>query len=167
MTNRDDAPQALTVSAVGPDRLDELHDLWLALHRHHMRIGSRPLVSDEAAAWERRRAQYDAWLGAGDGFVLLAERSGQPVGYAVVHLQRGPDDTFPLGDRWAEIYSLSVAPDARGEGIGGQLLDAIDERLAALGIVDVVVAAMVENEDALRWYQRRGFVTHHRYAYWA
>jgi ribosomal protein S18 acetylase RimI-like enzyme len=148
----------IVVVEIGPDRLDELHDLWLALHRHHVRIGSWPLVSDEAAAWVRRRAQYEEWLRAGDGVVLMAERAGRPAGYAVVHLQRGPDDTFPLGDRWAEIYSLSVAPDARGEGIGGRLLDAIDERLAALGIVDVAVAAMVENEDALRWYQRRGFV---------
>jgi ribosomal protein S18 acetylase RimI-like enzyme len=49
-------------------------------------------------------------------------------------------------------------PEARGEGIGGRLLDAIDERLATLGIGDVVVAAMVENEDALRLYERRGFV---------
>jgi ribosomal protein S18 acetylase RimI-like enzyme len=140
------------------DRLDELHDLWLALHRHHAHIGSRPLASDEAAAWALRRAQYEEWLRAEDGFVLLAARAGLAVGYAVVHLQRGPDDTFPLGDRWAEIYSLSVVPEARGEGIGGRLLDAIDERLATLGIGDVVVAAMVENEDALRLYERRGFV---------
>ena len=115
-------------------------------------------MSDDGAAWELRRAQYDEWLRDGNGFVLLAERGSEAAGYAVVHLQRGPDDTFPLGERWAEIYSLSVAPEARRAGIGSRLLDAVDARLAALGIVDVVVAAMVENEDALRLYERRGFV---------
>jgi ribosomal protein S18 acetylase RimI-like enzyme len=90
--------------------------------------------------------------------VLVAGDVAAPVGYAVVHLHDGSDDTYPIGDRWAEIYSLSVAPQARGQGIGTQLLDAIDERLAALGIRDVAVSAMVENEAALRLYQRRGFV---------
>ena len=150
--------RSLTVSEIGGERLDDVRELWWAMHRHHQAIGSRPLVADEEAAWARRRAQYARWLKAGDGFALLAERDGEPVGYAVVHLHEGPDDTFPVGARWAEIYSLSVAPGARAAGIGSRLLNEIDARLAALGIRDVAIAAMVENEGALRLYQRRGFV---------
>lgn len=146
------------ISAVGPDRLDAVRELWLALHRHHVAIGSHPLVIDEDASWERRHAHYHAWLTAGEAFLLLAESGTEPVGYAIVHLQDGPDDTYPLGDRYAEIYSLSVSPRHRGQGIGTALLDAVDERLAALGIVDVAIAAMVENEAALRLYTSRGFV---------
>jgi ribosomal protein S18 acetylase RimI-like enzyme len=149
---------SLTISEIGIDRLDDLAELWLALHRYHGVIGSRPLVDDEAVAWRRRRALYEGWLRAGEALVLLAERDGRPVGYAVVHLQEGPDDTFPLGERWAEIYSLAVVPAERGLGIGSRLLDEVDAWLAALGIRDVAVAAMVENEAALRLYERRGFV---------
>ena len=90
--------------------------------------------------------------------MLVAERGGRAAGYVVVHLEDGPDDTFPLGDRYAEIYTLSVAPAARGQGIGSRLLDAVEARLTALGIRDVAVAAMTENEAALRFYERRGFV---------
>ena len=151
----DAAPVA--VAGIGFERLEVLRDLWLSLHRHHGEIGSRPLVADEEASWQRRRARYERWLRDGEGFVLLAEREGRPVGYAVVHIEEGPDDTYPLGDRWAEIYSLSVALEARGQGIGSRLLDAVDARLAALGIRDVAIAAMVENEAALRLYERRGF----------
>lgn len=143
---------------IGPERLDDLRDLWLALHRYHAEIGSHPLVANEAASWARRREQYRRWLESGEGFALLAERQGQPAGYTVVHIQDGPDDTYPLGDRFAEIYSLSVLPAERGQGIGSQLLDAIDARLAAMGIRDVAVSAMIENEAALRLYRRRGFV---------
>jgi ribosomal protein S18 acetylase RimI-like enzyme len=150
--------EPISMAAVGIDRLEAVQPLWLALHRYHAEIGSAPLVTDEAAAWALRRAQYTQWLQAGEGFVLLAERRGLPVGYVVVHLQDGPDDTFPLGERWAEIYSLAVSPAARGQGIGSLLLDAVDARLAALGIRDVSVAAMTENTAALRLYERRGFV---------
>ena len=143
---------------IGAGRLAELRDLWLALHRHHAEIGSQPLVEDEDSSWQRRRALYEEWLRAGEGIAIVAERDGEPVGYAVVHLHDGPDDTYPVGARWAEIYSLSVAPQARGQGIGTQLLDAIDDRLTNLGIHDVAVSAMVENDAALRLYQRRGFV---------
>ena len=83
----------------------------------------------------------------------------------VVHLGEGLDDTYPWGERHAEIYTLSVAPEARGQGIGSRLLDAADQRLAALGIVDVAVAAMVENEDAISFYRRRGFAPRELYLY--
>jgi ribosomal protein S18 acetylase RimI-like enzyme len=157
----------LTVSEIGVDRLDDLRDLWLALFRYHVEIGSRPLLHDEALSWQRRRALYEGWLDAGEAFVLLAERDGRSLGYCVVHLHEGPDDIYPLGERYAEIYSLAVAPDERGQGIGGRLMDAVDDRLRALGIDDVGVAAMVENASALRFYARRGFrpreVMHYRF----
>lgn len=146
------------IEEVGPGRLDAVRELWLALHRHHAAIGSHPLVTDEDASWERRRAVYHAWLTHNEAFLLLAESGPEPVGYAIVHLQDGPDDTYPLGNRYAEIYSLSVSPEHRGQGIGTALLDAAESRLAALGIVDVAIAAMVENEAALRLYASRGFV---------
>jgi ribosomal protein S18 acetylase RimI-like enzyme len=155
------------INEIGADRLDAVKELWLALHRHHAAIGSHPLVTDESASWERRRAQYHAWMTNGEAFLLLAESGANPVGYALVHLQDGPDDTYPLGERYAEIYSLSVAPEHRGQGIGSALLDAVDETLATLGIVDVAVSAMVENEAALRLYTSRGFapreVMHYRF----
>ena len=75
---------------VGRDRLDDLRELWLALHRYHAEIGSHPLVTDDDCSWQRRLAQYDTWLRAGEALILLATRQGEPVGYAVCHLQDGP-----------------------------------------------------------------------------
>jgi ribosomal protein S18 acetylase RimI-like enzyme len=153
----------LTITEIGQDRLDDLRPLWLSLLRYHVDIGSRPLVVDEAASWERRRRHYATWLEQEAALVLVAERTGRPVGYVVVRLEEGLDDVYPWGERHAEIYSLSVAAGARGQGIGTRLLDAVDAQLTALGIVDVTVAAMVENDAALRFYQRRGFVPRELY----
>lgn len=71
--------------------------------------------------------------------------------------ERGPDDTFPVGERYAELYSLSVKPDLRGRGIGSGLLDLLDDELARRSIHDLKVAVMEGNSDARRLYERRGF----------
>lgn len=144
-----------------PAGLDALEPLWIALHRHHRTVVPSPetmLVDDDSASWERRRALYEGWVEAGDALVLIARRDNAPVGYAVAHLHDGPDDTYDVGARYAELATLSVAPEARGGGIGTALLDALDERLAELGITDLTVGVMAANEDALRFYRRRGLV---------
>jgi ribosomal protein S18 acetylase RimI-like enzyme len=88
--------------------------------------------------------------------LALASEHTSAVGYALVCLESGPDDTFAVGERYAELYSLSVAPDRRGRGIGTRLLDFVDEELARRSIEDLKVAVMVANQDAQRPYERRG-----------
>jgi ribosomal protein S18 acetylase RimI-like enzyme len=148
-----------TISLAGSDRVDELRALWLAMHHHHQRVATlQPLVTDDETSWQRRRARYVKWLAASDGsFLVIADRGATPVGYAMVHMVGGPDDTWPVADTYADIYSLSVAPDARGQGIGTRLLDYVDAELSRRGITDVQLAVMVGNVDAQRLYERRGF----------
>ena len=148
-----------TIGVAGPDRLDELRELWLEMHHHHQQVATlQPLVADDEISWRRRRTRYLGWLMAEDeAFLVIADRGPTPVGYAMVHLVRGPDDTWPLADRYADIYSLSVAPNARDQGIGTRLLEFIDAELSRRGITDVVLAVMVGNADAQRLYEGRGF----------
>ena len=146
--------------AADPAALDALESLWIALHRHHRTVvpSAAMLVDDDSVSWSRRRALYGGWMETGDALVLVARRGGAPVGYAVAHLQDGPDDTFAVGARYAELYSLSVAPEGRGGGVGTALMDALDERLDELGIVDLSIGVMARNEDAIRFYRKRGLV---------
>jgi ribosomal protein S18 acetylase RimI-like enzyme len=148
-----------TIGLAGPDRLDELRELFLAMHHHHQQVATlQPLVADDEISWQRRRKRYLNWLMADDeAFLVIADSGSTPVGYAMVHLVRGPDDTWPLADRYADIYSLSVASDARNQGLGTRLLDYIDAELSRRGITDVLLAVMVGNDDAQRLYERRGF----------
>jgi ribosomal protein S18 acetylase RimI-like enzyme len=145
------------VELAGIERVDELRDLWLALHRHHRAVvGTLPLVEDDELSWQRRRALYLDRLGPGNAFLVFATDQGAVIGYALVCVEDGPDDTFPVGDRYAELYSLSVAPEMRGRGIGTELLDFVDHELARRSIHDLKVAVMVGNADAQRFYERRG-----------
>jgi GNAT superfamily N-acetyltransferase len=147
------------IELVGTDRIDEVRDLWLELHRHHRAVvRTVPLLDDDELSWRRRRALYLDRLSSRTAFVALAVVDDAAVGYAFVCIEEGPDDTFPVGDRYAELYSLSVTERLRGHGIGTQLLEFVDGELARRSIHDLKVAVMAANADALRLYERRGLV---------
>jgi ribosomal protein S18 acetylase RimI-like enzyme len=151
-------PPSVKIELAGTDRVGDLRELWLALHHHHRKVvGSLPLVEDDEASWLRRCELYRRRLSSGAGFLVLASVGDEVVGYAFICIEEGPDDTFPVGARYAELYSLSVAERVRGKGIGTRLLDFVDRELARLRIVDVSVSVMVGNNAALRLYERRGF----------
>lgn len=140
----------------GTGCVDEVRNLWLELHRHERSVApALPLVPDELS-WSRRRSLYIRWLELEQGFLALARNRACVVGYVFVRLDEGSDDTFPVGERYAELYSLSVAPAWRGRGIGSLLLDFVDSELASRGIHDLSVAVMVGNSGAQRLYERRG-----------
>jgi ribosomal protein S18 acetylase RimI-like enzyme len=152
----------VTITRAGAEALDLLEPLWLHLHRDHRAVGGEALgpYTDDATSWRARRALYLGFLDNG-GFVLLARSGGELLGYAMVALNAVDEtqmpDTWRTGDRIAEIETLSVAPHARGTGIGSALLDRVDEELAAASVDDVVVGAFVTNTEAIRLYERRGF----------
>jgi ribosomal protein S18 acetylase RimI-like enzyme len=144
------------ITSIGVDRLSELEPLWRSLHQHHRSVADLPVLADDDLSWQRRRDGYRVLLGGGDAFVLLAAAGEAPVGYAVVKIRPGDDDTWPVGAQLAELISLAVAPEARGEGHGTALMDAVDAELERRGVGDLEVAVMAGNDRALRFYERRG-----------
>jgi ribosomal protein S18 acetylase RimI-like enzyme len=147
----------VTVELAGRDAVDAVRTLWIALHRHERTVARElPLIADDELSWRRRRALYAAALDQDHGFLALARNGTGVVGYAFVRLEQGSDDTFPIGERYAELYSLSVAPEWRGQRIGTRLLDFVDAELASRGIRDLIVSVMLGNAGAQRLYERRG-----------
>jgi ribosomal protein S18 acetylase RimI-like enzyme len=136
--------------------VDRLRPLWLALHHRHHEVSPVPLVADDERSWQARRALYARRLTDGSAFALVAEREREAVGYAFCCLEEGPDDTFPVGDRYADVYSLAVAEGQRGQGIGTRLLDEVDAELERRGIRDLKISVLAGNERAQRLYERRG-----------
>jgi ribosomal protein S18 acetylase RimI-like enzyme len=145
------------VELVGTESVDAVRALWIELHRHERQVAPElPLITDDELSWRRRRSLYTAWLEQGDGFLALARNGSGVVGYAFVRLERGADDTFPIGEHYAELYSLSVSREWRRQGIGTRLLDFVDAELESRGIRDLIVSVMLGNSDAQRLYERRG-----------
>jgi ribosomal protein S18 acetylase RimI-like enzyme len=146
----------VTLSPIVADDVERLRDLWLALHHQHRAVSPVPLVEDDEASWTARRKLYREWLASGAAFGLIAARDGAALGYAVCCLLDGPDDTFPVGARYADLYSLCVAEAARGQGIGTRLLDEVDLELERRGVHDLRISVIAGNERAQRLYERRG-----------
>jgi len=76
-----------------------------------------------------------------------AAGAGQVVGY-VLAMVLGPE---------GEIADIAVAPEARGAGIGGLLLDEVTRRLRAHGVRTIYLEVRESNEAARRLYESRGF----------
>jgi GNAT superfamily N-acetyltransferase len=154
-------PDAVVIP-LGVGDLDELELLWLLLHAHHQAVAPQlaPYV-DDATSWGERRAHYVDALERG-GFLLGARDDGQLIAYALVGITterpNAWSDTWQVGDAIAELETLVVLPELRGSGVGTRLLDAVDAELEERGIGDMLIGAVASNGDAIRLYERRGFV---------
>jgi len=78
------------------------------------------------------------------GFV--AEENGTPVGLLTYRT---------AGDAWEVVTLDSVRP---GRGIGTALLDVVQDAARRAGCRRIWLVTTNDNLDALRFYQRRGFV---------
>ncbi|MBT8396736.1 MAG: ribosomal protein S18-alanine N-acetyltransferase [Gemmatimonadetes bacterium] len=79
--------------------------------------------------------------------LLVAEEGAAVLGYAVLWwvLDQG------------ELANLAVQKDARGRGIGSQLLDHVISHAEAVGVESLFLEVRWSNEKASRLYARRGF----------
>jgi GNAT superfamily N-acetyltransferase len=133
-----------------------LEPLWVAMHAHHSAMPKVPPTRPVDVSWQLRRRQYEEWLSTGAGRLLIAEDDAEPVGYAMVRLEPG-SPTWDVGEQVAELESLSVAPQARGERIGARLIEAARAVARESGAGRLLVAVAHANEGALRFYAREGF----------
>ncbi len=143
--------------------LDLIEPLWNALREHHSSVTPElGAPRSRRESWLRRCSEYAAWLANEDAFVLLAQRGGEGVGYAMVHVRSG-SPTWPLSEQAGEIETLSVLPGERGKGTGSALLEAVRSELGVRGITELSLHVMHTNSNAMRFYERHGFET---YALW-
>jgi ribosomal protein S18 acetylase RimI-like enzyme len=99
-------------------------------------------------------AYVTAYLAFPGSRVLLAEEEGRAIGllsYAV------RPDLYHAANSGV-IEELVVLRSDRGRGVGSALLSDVLRRMAAAGCVEVSVAAMPDNETALRFYRSHGLV---------
>lgn len=151
------ARDGVTFTLRGVDCLDVLEPLWLHLFDHHESVGNAGIRQiDRARSWPRRRRLYEELFTEPGTFVVLAERDGRSVGYALCHLRTGPDDTWDTGDLLGEVETLVVSAEARGSGVGTALMDAAEAELGRRGADDIVTAVLEGNDRARDFYLRRG-----------
>jgi ribosomal protein S18 acetylase RimI-like enzyme len=122
---------------------------------------------DERFPREAAARLYEVWLerslaGTIADVVLTTEVDGYPAGYLTA--------AFDPVSSLMTIGLLAVAEPARGTGVGGRLLAALNAHARAIGADRISVATQARNVAAQRLYQASGYRTsqadavYHRWA---
>ena len=120
---------------VFPDDYDPVYKLW-----NEAGDGIHLRRSDSPAEIEKKIAR--------DPDLFLVARAGDLVVGAVMGGFDG---------RRGMMYHLAVAHEYRRQGIANQLVDALEERLKAKGCIRYYLLVTKDNEEAIRFYQSRGW----------
>jgi ribosomal protein S18 acetylase RimI-like enzyme len=140
------AARMLIVQVLGPDDWKTWRELrLLALEEAAYAFGSR------LADWQGDGDREERWRArlSIPGEHLVALLDGRPVGVAC---------GVPADDaRVAELISMYVHPDARGKGVGDELIRAVERWARTTGAGTLRLAVMERNAVASALYERHGF----------
>jgi phosphinothricin acetyltransferase len=115
-------------------------------------------IEDRVATLEtqvRTPEERAAWLaarGPRHPVLVAVDDHGQVVGWGSLN-QFNPRAAY---DQVAD-FSVYVAREHRGRGVGDALLSALEERAREVGYHKLVLAAFAFNTAGMRLYQRHGF----------
>ena len=149
------APEGLAVRPAGPDDVVAI----AKIHAEGFDDAFGGKVPREVLLQrgpEQRREQWSTVVSspAARSHLLVAERGGAVTGF----VSGGPSrdvDARPSVE--AQVFTLFVDAEARGDGVGRALLEASLERLAGEGFRDVTLWMVPDNEGGARFYERAGF----------
>jgi putative acetyltransferase len=111
------------------------------LHEHGLRFEPRRLDADILAP----DAHYAA---SGGAFFVAVDAAERVVGTAGL-LRTGPAS--------GEIRKMFLVPEARGQGVGRALLDAVLDAARARGLERLTLTTRYRYDRAIRLYERAGF----------
>jgi ribosomal protein S18 acetylase RimI-like enzyme len=89
----------------------------------------------------------------------IAEENGRMTGLAIVEWAPGGRSSSLASERevTAYIQTIEVAPEARGQGAGGELLGRIEASARAAGARLIWLHVEAENSRAIRLYEAQGY----------
>lgn len=110
------------------------------------------------AAADAGVAAYLELVGARDGEILVAEHGGRVVGSLCWYPDLGSPSIVESARRHGYITGFAVTGDARGHGIGSQLMAEAERRIRARGLTRMMLGVVAWNAETIRFYQRAGFL---------
>jgi ribosomal protein S18 acetylase RimI-like enzyme len=138
--------EGLQLHVVGPDQWREWRGVRLqALAEAPYAFSST--LAEWAEAPEERWRERLSWRSSHN---LLAYDEQRPVGMATGVLREGQPDT-------ADLFSMWVAPAARGGGVAEALINAVEGWARDVGARTLCLDVRAENPRARRTYERLGF----------
>jgi ribosomal protein S18 acetylase RimI-like enzyme len=132
----------VTIREARPDDLELLRRLRDDFQRE---LG-KPSFFDEP--WETVAEDVENTIA--NGVALIAEESGEPVGYALASV-------VPQTPIRGHLYDLYVEAGNRGRGVGRELIAETAAHLQERGVTHLSLDVALGNDSARRLYERLGF----------
>ncbi len=100
---------------------------------------------------------YDIYENFPEGF-LIARLDGKAVGYIMNRIERGISSFGLNFVKKGHVVSIAVLEEHRKKGIGTVLLNTAMERMKKRGCDEVFLEVRVTNDEAIKLYEKLGFV---------
>lgn len=127
-------------------------DATAIAHIYNQGIEDRSATLETQLRTPEDRAEWLATRGLRHPVLVAVDHSGVIVGWGSLN----PFNPRPVYDHVAD-FSVYVAREQRGRGIGDALLSALEVRARALGYHKMVLAAFPSNAPGMRLYERHEF----------
>jgi len=99
-------------------------------------------------------ARIQVWSDDPSSTALAADHDGEVLGLIAVHVC----PSFERDGSWARIAALVVSDKARGQGVGGRLMEAAEGFASTHGCRSMEVTSSDHREAAHAFYQSRGYI---------
>jgi len=106
-------------------------------------------LTEEAAGWYWERINKEK------GFARVVEENGEVIGYTVGVV--GSAEEFRTTDTLAEIETMYLQPEHRGQGFGTQLMQNFKHWAEEKDADRLRVEASAQNKRAIKFYMENGF----------
>lgn len=95
--------------------------------------------------------------------IVVAERNGVIVGFAVLHCFHKPETPYMVARDYLDIDEFGVDEACRRQSVATAMVDFIREYTKEKGFHRIELNMWEFNEDALAFYEAAGFATYRRY----
>ena len=145
----------IVIRRATPADLTHVGRLGAELLRLHYAFDPRRFMAPGRGAEDGYSWFLGTQLNEPDALVLVADRSGDVVGYLYAAIE--PRNWKELRDEAGFVHDVIVADSVRGSGAGRALMDAAFEWMRQRGMPRVVLWTAASNERARRLFETLGF----------
>ncbi len=136
----------MRIRRVRPDEWQALRDLRL----RGLETDPDAFGGTLAESMTKPDSEWQARAASTDTVTFVVVRGAEFIGMGSV----GPAPERP---GIAAIYGMWVAPEARGQGVGGSLMDVLEGWARETGYGDIGLGVTMTNEPAIRLYTAKGY----------
>lgn len=93
-----------------------------------------------------------------NGKILLYKKQNNIVGLVIGLINNEAEETYEFkAPKRARITELIVSKNIRSNGIGTQLLNAMEVYLKDIGCKDILLEVFAYNKNAIKFYEKNGY----------